>query len=120
MLKNGGVILISEIHTSLVMRLLLKAMRHEGKVTGLAAHGEPVHLDLLRRFIGATDGQLVNRSGFVFKRAIRELERRLPSGWTREELAASIQRVGLLQNLIVTLAADGEHHLHVGDLSAGR
>ncbi|MCZ8405339.1 ParB/Srx family N-terminal domain-containing protein, partial [Achromobacter xylosoxidans] len=26
------------------------------------------------------------------------------------ELAASIQRVGLLQNLIVTLAADGEHY----------
>jgi carbamoyltransferase len=69
-----------------------RAMRHEGKITGLAAHGEPRFVPLLREFIDEVDGTLVNRGGAVFTEAIRRLERRLPAGWTREDLAASIQR----------------------------
>jgi carbamoyltransferase len=37
------------------------------------------------------EGRTVNRAGVVFREAIRELERRLPAGWRREDLAASIQ-----------------------------
>ena len=69
-----------------------RAMRHEGKITGLAAHGEPRYVPILREFIDEVDGTLVNRGGAVFSRAIRRLEARLPSGWTREDMAASIQR----------------------------
>jgi carbamoyltransferase len=69
-----------------------KAMRHEGKITGLAAHGDPVYLPILRDFIDEEGGTLVNRGGAVFREAIRRLEARLPAGWTREDMAASIQR----------------------------
>jgi carbamoyltransferase len=69
-----------------------KAMRHEGKVTGLAAHGEPRYVPVLREFIDEVDGTLVNRGGAVFGEAIRRLEKRLPAKWSKEDLAASIQR----------------------------
>lgn len=69
-----------------------KAMKHEGKITGLAAHGEPRYVPLLREFIEEQDGRLINRGKVVFREAIREMERRLPCGWKREDLAASIQR----------------------------
>jgi carbamoyltransferase len=69
-----------------------RAMRHEGKVTGLAAHGNPRYVDILRGFIDEVDGTLVNRGGAVFGEAIRRLQRRLPADWSREDLAASIQR----------------------------
>src|SRR5690606_22846186 len=69
-----------------------RAMRHEGKVTGLAAHGQPRYVGVLRDFIDESRGTLVNRGGAVFGEAIRRLERRLPGDWTKEDLAASIQR----------------------------
>jgi carbamoyltransferase len=68
-----------------------KAMKHEGKITGLAAHGEPKYVPLLREFIDEANGSLFNRGRVVFMTAIRELERQLPKGWGREDLAASIQ-----------------------------
>jgi carbamoyltransferase len=68
-----------------------KPMRHEGKVTGLAAHGEPHYVPILREFIDEVNGRLVNRGGVAFFAAIQALERRLPKGWTRERLASSIQ-----------------------------
>jgi carbamoyltransferase len=68
-----------------------RAMRHEGKVTGLAAHGVARYVALLRDFIDEVGGTLVNRGGAVFGEAIRRLTKRLPTGWTREDLAASIQ-----------------------------
>jgi carbamoyltransferase len=69
-----------------------KAMRHEGKITGLAAHGDPKYVPLLRTFIDEHDGRLVNHGGAVFAGAIKQLQAQLPKGWTREDLAASIQR----------------------------
>ena len=69
-----------------------KAQKHEGKITGLAAHGEPKYLPLLEEFITFEDGSFRNRGGVVFQGAIAELRRRLPAGWTREDLSASIQR----------------------------
>ena len=70
-----------------------KAQKHEGKITGLAAHGQPVYVDLLRGFIDEEDGRLINRGRVYYLEAIRELERRLPAGWTREDLASSIQTI---------------------------
>lgn len=69
-----------------------KAMKHEGKITGLAASGQPKYVDLLKTFIDLEDGTFVNRGRVAFHGAVHELERRLPSGWNREDLAASVQR----------------------------
>ena len=68
-----------------------KAQKHEGKITGLAAYGEPRYDALLREFVDEEGGTLVNKGGVVFTEAIRVLEDRLPKGWKREDLAASIQ-----------------------------
>lgn len=68
-----------------------KAMKHEGKITGLAARGEPKYVPLLCEFIDEVDGTFRNKAGVAQFAAIEELERRLPDGWTREDLAASIQ-----------------------------
>jgi len=69
-----------------------KAKRHEGKITGLAARGRPVHLDLLESMIAYEDGGLVNRGRVLFGRALEELGSRLGEGWKREDLSASIQQ----------------------------
>ena len=68
-----------------------KAQKHEGKITGLAASGEPKYEALLREFVDEEGGTLVNKGGVVFREAIHALEDRLPKGWEREDLAASIQ-----------------------------
>lgn len=69
-----------------------KAMKHEGKITGLSASGEPRFVPLLREFIDEVDGTFVNRGRVASYEAVKELDRRLPAGWAREDLAASIQR----------------------------
>lgn len=68
-----------------------KAQKHEGKITGLAAHGEPRYLELFSEMITEENGSFTNKAGVVFGAAIQEIERRLPPDWTREDLAASIQ-----------------------------
>ncbi|OFX13827.1 MAG: hypothetical protein A2Z18_02390, partial [Armatimonadetes bacterium RBG_16_58_9] len=68
-----------------------KAQKHEGKITGLAAHGNPIYLDILDSMITVRDGALKNVGRCVFSGAIRALESRLPRNWDRADLAASIQ-----------------------------
>jgi carbamoyltransferase len=68
-----------------------KAMKHEGKITGLAAYGDPIYLDLLAEFVDEREGTFRNGGGRVFLEAIRALEGRLPRGWRREDLSASVQ-----------------------------
>ncbi|MFW6084762.1 MAG: carbamoyltransferase [Gemmatimonadota bacterium] len=69
-----------------------EAHKHEGKITGLSARGEPRYAGLLREFVDVRAGELTNRAGLVFRAAVKELRRRLPDGWTKEDLAASVQR----------------------------
>ena len=68
-----------------------QAHKHEGKITGLAASGEPLYLDLLRSLVDERDGEITNHAGLVFGPAIANIEKRLPAGWKKEDLAASIQ-----------------------------
>jgi carbamoyltransferase len=70
-----------------------KAQKHEGKITGLAAHGSPAYRDLLNRMMTFSDGRVRNTGRVVFRGALRALGRRLPHGWTKKDLAASIQRL---------------------------
>lgn len=68
-----------------------KAQKHEGKITGLAAYGEPRYVDLLDRMISYRDGRIHNLGKVMFRGALRSIQRRLPPGYRREDLAASIQ-----------------------------
>jgi carbamoyltransferase len=70
-----------------------RAHRHEGKITGLAAYGEPEYLDLLRRFV-RHDGRDIENVGRCFDHsAIAKLEKALPRGFSKENLSASVQQL---------------------------
>jgi len=69
-----------------------KAQKHEGKITGLAAHGKPIYRDLLDSLITFDAGEIKNVGGQVFRGAVELIESRLPHGWSKIDLAASIQQ----------------------------
>ena len=68
-----------------------QAGKHEGKVTGLAAHGKPLYQDLLNGLITCQDGTIVNTGQLFFESALKGISQRLPKDWKRDDLAASIQ-----------------------------
>jgi carbamoyltransferase len=70
-----------------------KAHRHEGKITGLAAYGEPRYSDILRRFITFENGATVNKERVFYWSAIKALRSVLPQSFKPEDLAASMQQV---------------------------
>ncbi len=70
-----------------------KAGKHEGKITGLAAYGEPLYRDLLDRFIRYEDGTMINAGNAFRHAAIRKLKAALPKDYSKAHLAASIQQV---------------------------
>lgn len=70
-----------------------RAHRHEGKVTGLAAYGEPIYADILKRFVACEDGRTVNKGGVFYWSAVKGIEKALPRSYKREDLAASMQQV---------------------------
>ncbi|HET6341070.1 MAG TPA: carbamoyltransferase C-terminal domain-containing protein [Gemmatimonadota bacterium] len=82
-----------------------KAQLHEGKITGLAAHGEPRFVELLRGFIDydARRDRFVNRGGRMLWAAIDQLRAALPPAYPPEDLAASIQQ--LLEEAVTAFVA---------------
>jgi carbamoyltransferase len=68
-----------------------KAGRHEGKITGLAAYGEPVYVPELKKLIVQKDGDVKNVGQVFFFSALQELEKLLPKSFSHRDLAASIQ-----------------------------
>jgi len=70
-----------------------KAQKHEGKITGLAAYGEPTYVDILKRFIAYENGTTVNKGGVYYWSAVRALEKALPRSFKHEDLASSMQQV---------------------------
>jgi carbamoyltransferase len=70
-----------------------KAGKHEGKITGLAAYGEPAYRDILDRFIRWEGDSIVNVGNAFRTAALKKLRRPLPEDFSREDLAASIQAV---------------------------
>ncbi|MHB1134239.1 MAG: carbamoyltransferase family protein [Chloroflexota bacterium] len=71
-----------------------KAERHEGKITGLAALGEPIYADILRQMIRYEEpGQIRYTVPMYHRSAVREIARRLPKDFDRAALAASAQLV---------------------------
>jgi carbamoyltransferase len=71
-----------------------KAEKHEGKVTGLAALGEPIYADTLRQFIRYQEpGQIRYTIPMYHHSALRLLAERLPANFDRAHLAASVQLI---------------------------
>jgi len=68
-----------------------KAKKHEGKITGLAAHGEPLYLDLFERLIDLENGRTVNRGRVLFGGALEKIAKELPDDWEHRHLASTIQ-----------------------------
>lgn len=68
-----------------------KAGRHEGKITGLAARGEPKYVELLDSLLTFEDGKFVNRGNIFFHSAVEEIGGMLPDDFSIEDLSASIQ-----------------------------
>ncbi len=65
--------------------------KHEGKITGLAAYGEPKYLELLNRYVSADKGIIKNIGRSFDLSAITKLEKDLPKDFKREDLSASVQ-----------------------------
>ena len=65
--------------------------RDEGNVSGLAAHGQPLHTDLLDSLITFEDGGFVNRGHMPFEASVEAVRRALPDRWEKVNLAASVQ-----------------------------
>ena len=80
-----------------------KAQKHEGKITGLAAHGQPIYTELIREFIAYHQGQTFNRGGVFYWAAIEALQKALPPNFRKEDLAASMQQV---------LETEGGRYIH--------
>jgi carbamoyltransferase len=75
-----------------------RMLRHEGKLTGLAAFGEPVlYEEMARHFRLEEDGRIA--SDYPDYQAMGEDIRRLAAGSSREDMAASIQK--LLEDFVL-------------------
>jgi carbamoyltransferase len=70
-----------------------KAHRHEGKITGLAAYGKPLYVDILRRFIAYEHEGTVNKGQVFYSAAVKAIEKTLPRSFKIEDLAASMQQI---------------------------
>jgi len=68
-----------------------KAGKHEGKITGLAAHGKPIFINVLKSLIVHDQGTFKNVGGVFFWSALAALRRLLPQDFLKEDLASSIQ-----------------------------
>jgi carbamoyltransferase len=68
-----------------------QAGKHEGKVTGLAAFGEPCYQDVLNQLITFENGTIVNKGNLFFQSALSGISKLLPKNADRKDLAASIQ-----------------------------
>jgi carbamoyltransferase len=71
-----------------------KAEKHEGKITGLAALGEPIYADILRQFIRYQQpGQIRYTIPMYHRSALARISERLPADFDKAALAASVQLV---------------------------
>lgn len=91
-----------------------KAGRHEGKITGLAAHGRPIYEDMLDSLLSWEDGGFRNVGNVFFHSAVEEIKKRLPEDFDRVDLAASVQKHA--ERLAVNFAEHWVRHTGFGDV----
>lgn len=70
-----------------------KAKKHEGKITGLAAHGNPIYYEMLQNLITCEQGKTINKGGVLFDSAIKKIKSLIGNEYKREDLASSIQKL---------------------------
>ena len=71
-----------------------KAEKHEGKVTGLAALGEPLYADILRKFVRYEEpGRIRYSIPMYHASAIQRIRESLPADYDKAALAASVQLI---------------------------
>lgn len=71
-----------------------RAEQHEGKITGLAALGEPIYADILREFIAFEEtGQIRYKIPMYHRSALQRIAERLPEDFDHTNLAASVQLI---------------------------
>lgn len=90
--------------------------RHEGKLTGLAAYGEPILADAINKHFWIDDDGLV-AGKFADDKAIARTMHDICRGHSRENIAASIQRVSedlMLKTAGFWLKKCGTRHLGLG------
>ena len=69
-----------------------KAESHEGKITGLAALGQPAYIDILREFVSYEEpGQIHYTVPMYHRSALKQIASRLPENFDKADLAASVQ-----------------------------
>jgi len=68
-----------------------KAGRHEGKLTGLAAYGEPTYREIFDRYIQYDKGTIKNIGNAFRQSAIQKLAAELPDDFSKADLASTIQ-----------------------------
>lgn len=90
--KVGSYHSLGNLYSYITQICGFKAGKHEGKVTGLAAHGEPVYEGILDSLLTHQDGTFVNVGNIFFHSALERLEKLLPEHFDRADLAASVQQ----------------------------
>lgn len=71
-----------------------RAEKHEGKITGLAALGEPIYADILRQFIRYEEpGQIRYTIPMFHNSALKIIASKLPKDFDKAALAASVQLI---------------------------
>jgi len=82
-----------------------KPMRHEGKITGLAAHGDPIKaLPLMKKMIDFEDGKIIGKLGKFFKPYFQPYNKELIKAiekYEKEDIAAAAQEH--IENLLTKL-----------------
>ena len=106
--ENGKLINVHNVNTynslgnfyAYITKLLgFKAHKHEGKITGLAAYGKPLYVDILKKFIIYKNGDIKNLSKSFMWGTLKKIKKALPEDYKREDVAASIQ--ALLEEIAV-------------------
>lgn len=70
-----------------------QAHKHEGKITGLAAYGNNGYVELFKRLITYQEGKIINLGRCFDWAAINKIRKEIGEGFSKENLAASIQYV---------------------------
>ena len=68
-----------------------KAVKHEGKITGLAAFGKPTYIDVFNKMVKYKDGGFVNISNTKHETSKARILKEIGKNYSREDLAASVQ-----------------------------
>ncbi|MFX0202473.1 MAG: carbamoyltransferase [Candidatus Hodarchaeota archaeon] len=92
-----------------------KAQKHEGKITGLAAYGQPIYTDILKQFTAYDKGSIRNTGKVYYWSAVRAIERALPKPFKREDLASSMQEI--LEEEVCAYAQYWTEKTRCGDLA---